>query len=210
YNGPNESGEYMYKVVMRSNPVLFPASYPLDEDFKYVKHIMFGNYEGNYRNPYADMVRGYTDRTRSQMLASLEVNQDLGFITKGLKLMTMLNISRLSEFSIIRSYQPYWYQLKGNYDSFTGEYHLDRFNENGTEYLDYRESGKDVEATTYSETRLNYNNAFGKHGVSGLMVFTTRQWIAANQGNLQLSLPSRNVGLAGRSTYSYDNKYFFE
>ncbi|MGH2623382.1 MAG: SusC/RagA family TonB-linked outer membrane protein, partial [Sphingobacterium sp.] len=101
YNGPNESGEYMYKAVMRSNPVLFPASYPLDEDFKYVKHIMFGNYEGNYRNPYADMVRGYTDRTRSQMLASLEVNQDLGFITKGLKLMTMLNISRLSEFSII-------------------------------------------------------------------------------------------------------------
>jgi len=210
YNGPNESGAYMYKAVMRSNPVLFPASYPLDEDFKYVKHIMFGNYEGNYRNPYADMVRGYTDRTRSQMLASLEVNQDLSFITKGLKLMTMLNISRLSEFSIIRSYQPYWYQLKGNYDSFTGEYHLDRYNENGTEYLDYRESGKDVEATTYSETRLNYNNTFGKHGVSGLMVFTTRQWIAANQGNLQLSLPSRNVGLAGRSTYSYDNKYFFE
>jgi len=210
YNGPNESGAYMYKAVMRSNPVLFPASYPLDEDFKYVNHIMFGNYEGNYRNPYADMVRGYTDRTRSQMLASLEVNQDLSFITKGLKLMTMLNISRLSEFSIIRSYQPYWYQLKGNYDSFTGEYHLDRYNENGTEYLDYRESGKDVEATTYSETRLNYNNTFGKHGVSGLMVFTTRQWIAANQGNLQLSLPSRNVGLAGRSTYSYDNKYFFE
>ncbi|WP_270087922.1 SusC/RagA family TonB-linked outer membrane protein [Sphingobacterium sp. SYP-B4668] len=210
YNGPNISGEDMYNYVMHSNPVMFPAYYPKDEDFSYVKHIMFGNYQGNYRNPYAEMVRGYSDRTRSQMLASVELNQDLNFITPGLKFMTMLNLSRLSEYYVNRSYNPYWYQLRGNYDSFTGEYHLERFNENGTEYLDYREGPKTVEATTYSESRLNYNNTFGKHGVSGLLVFTTRQWIAANQGSLQLSLPSRNVGFAGRSTYNYDNKYFFE
>ena len=210
YTGPNQTGEYMYKAVMRSNPVLFPAYYPIDEDFKFVKHIMFGNYQGVYRNPYADMVRGYTDRTRSQMLASVEVNQDLKFITPGLKIMSMLNLSRLSQFSVNRAYNPYWYQPLPNYDAFTGEYHLERINENGTEYLDFRESGKDVEATTYSETRLNYNNTFGKHGLSGLLVFTTRQWIAANQGSVQLSLPSRNVGLAGRSTYNFDNKYFAE
>jgi len=210
YNGPYVSGEDMYYYVMHSNPVMFPAYYPVDEDFHYVKHIMFGNYQGNYRNPYAEMVRGYKDRTRSQMLASVEVNQDLNFITPGLKLMTMLNLSRLSEYFVNRAYRPYWYQIRGNYDSFTGEYHLERFNENGTEYLDYGEGPKTVDATTYSETRLNYNNTFGKHGVSGLVVFTTRQWIAANQGNLQLSLPSRNVGLAGRSTYNYDNRYFFE
>jgi len=210
YIGPNISGEDMYNYVMHSNPVMFPAYYPIDEDFHYVKHIMFGNYQGNYRNPYAEMVRGYTDRTRSQMLASVELNQDLKFITPGLKLMTMFNLSRLSEYYVNRAYNPYWYQMRGNYDSFTGEYHLERFNENGTEYLDYREGPKTVDATTYSETRLNYNNTFGKHGVSGLLVFTTRQWIAANQGNLQLSLPSRNVGFAGRSTYNYDNKYFFE
>ena len=210
YTGPNESGEYMYKAVMRSNPVLFPAYYPKDEDFKFVKHIMFGNTLGNFRNPYADMVRGYTDRTRSQMLASVEVNQDLKFITPGLKFMTMLNLSRFSEYSVRRLYNPYWYEPLGNYDSFTGEYHLKRLNEDGREYLDFSESGKNVEATTYSESRLNYNNIFGKHGLSGLLVFTTRQWIAANQGSVQLSLPSRNVGLAGRATYNFDNKYFAE
>lgn len=42
------------------------------------------------------------------------------------------------------------------------------------------------------------------------MVFTTREWLAANQGSLQLSLPSRNVGLAGRATYSFDSRYFGE
>lgn len=210
YTGPNISGEDMYNLVMHSNPVMFPAYYPVDDDFKYVKHIMFGNYKGNYNNPYAEMVRGYKDRTRSQMLASVELNQDLHFITPGLKFMTTLNLSRLSEYYVNRAYRPYWYELRGNYDSFTGEYHLERYNEDGTEYLGYREGPKTVEATTYSESRLNYNNTFGKNGVSGLVVFTTRQWIAANQGSLQLSLPSRNVGLAGRSTYNYDNKYFFE
>src|SRR5690606_27131665 len=178
--------------------------------FFYTKHIMFGNYEGNYRNPYAEMVRGYRDRTRSQMLSVLEFDQNLDFITKGLRFMSIFNISRLSEYSVSRSYNPYWYQLRSGYDNFTGEYHLQRINENGTEYLDYTESPKIVEATTYSESRLNYNRSFGKHGVSGLVVFTTREWIAANQGNLQLSLPSRNVGLAGRATYSYADRYFLE
>ena len=212
YTGPHSSGQAMYYMVMHSNPVQFAPYYPIDEDFKFTKHIMFGNARNNaYRNPYAEMVRGYKDRSRSQILASVEVNQDLAFITKGLKLMSMLNLSRLSEFSVYRLYNPYFYQLRGGYDSFTGEYHLERTNENsGTEYLGYSESGKDVEATTYSETRLNYNNTFNKHGISALAVFTTRQWIAANQGNLQLSLPSRNVGLAGRATYNYDQKYFFE
>lgn len=210
YTGPMYTGEEVYGMVMHSNPVLFPAYYPIDEDFKYVKHIMFGNYQGNYRNPYAEMVRGYQNRSRSQMLAMLELNQNLDFITKGLSFMAFMNISRLAEYSVNRSYTPFWYQLRSNYDSFTGEYHLERINENGTEYLGYNESPKTVESTTYTESRLNYANTFDRHSVSGLLVFTTREWLAANQGNLQLSLPSRNVGLAGRATYSYDSRYFGE
>lgn len=210
YSGPLNSGEQMYNMVVHSNPVLFPAYYPIDEDYKYVKHIMFGNYNGNYTNPYAEMVRGYKNRSRSQMLAMFEVDQNLDFITKGLNLMTMVNLSRLAEYSVSRAYSPFWYQLRGDYDSFTGEYHLERINDNGTEYLGYAESPKNIVSTNYFETRLNYNNTFGKHSVSGLLVFTARESLAANQGNLQLSLPSRNVGLAGRGTYSFDNRYFAE
>ncbi|MDR2038201.1 MAG: TonB-dependent receptor [Bacteroidales bacterium] len=211
YTGPLNGGEDVYKMIVRSNPVLFPAYYPIDEDFKYVKHIMFGNYgTGGYINPYAQMVRGYKDRSRSQMLAMVEINQDLNFIIDGLNIMSMVNISRLAEFDVSRLYYPYYYKLRGGYDSFTGEYHLERINENGTEHLEYGEGPKTVESTMYSETRLNYGNTFGKHTVGALMVLTTREWLAANQGTLQLSLPSRNVGLAGRATYSYDSRYFAE
>jgi TonB-linked SusC/RagA family outer membrane protein len=171
---------------------------------------MFGNVPGIYNNPYAEMVRGYQDRTRSQMLAQVEIRQNLDFITKGLSMQTMMNLSRLAEYSVSRSYSPFWYHLLSNYDSFTGEYHLERLNENGTEYLNYSESPKTVSSTMYTETRLNYNNTFGKHSASALLVLTTHEGLTANPGTLQLSLPSRNAGLAGRATYSFDSRYFVE
>jgi TonB-linked SusC/RagA family outer membrane protein len=209
YNGPMGGGEDIYKMVVRSNPVMFPAYYPIDEDFKYVKHIMFGNVDGSYRNPYAAMVSGYQDRSRSQMLAQVELKQNLDFITKGLTVRSMMNISRLAEHSVYRTYIPYWYRL-ASYDSFTGEYHLTRINENGTEYLAYAEVDPKIESTMYTETALNYANIFGKHSVSALMVLTTREGLNAFQGTLERSLPSRNAGLAGRATYSFDSRYFVE
>lgn len=45
YTGPIDGGTEMYRKVMRSNPVLFPAYFPIDEEHKFVKHIMFGNYD---------------------------------------------------------------------------------------------------------------------------------------------------------------------
>jgi TonB-linked SusC/RagA family outer membrane protein len=62
----------------------------------------------------------------------------------------------------------------------------------------------------YTETSLNYNNTFGKHSASALLVLTTREGLSANRGSVQLSLPSRNAGLAGRATYSFDSRYFIE
>ncbi len=211
YTGPINSGDEMYSMVVHSNPVLFPPYYEPDPDHIYTKHILFGNYnEGEYTNPYAQMVRGYKDRNRSQMLSVIDVSQDLSFITQGLSLSAMFNISRLAEFSVSRAYNPFYYTMS-QYDSFTGEYALKELNEtSGTEYLGYSESGKTVQSTLYTESRLNYNREFGNHGISGLLVFTTREALNANAGSLQLSLPSRNAGLAGRFTYSYASKYFAE
>lgn len=210
YTGPMSSGTDMYINVMHSSPVLFPAYYPADADHVGLKHIMFGNYEaGNYRNPYAEMVRGYKDYTRSQMIASLQLDQDLDFITKGLKFMTLFNLTRYSYYDVTRSYSPYWYALD-TYDSYANTYHVSRINENGTDYLTYKEGRKDVTSSLYSESRLWWNRTFGKHTLGALQVFTVREYKKANAGSLQKSMPSRNVMLSGRYTYSYDDRYFTE
>ena len=210
YTGPLNGGDAVYKQVVHSDPVLFPAYYPDDEDHVGIQHIMFGNYkDGSYSNPYADLVRGYRDQQRSQMIAAVELNQDLGFITKGLKFMTLFNLTRLSSYAVYRSFAPYWYTMD-RYDSYTGEYHIERINETGTDYLTYSEGAKSITNTMYSESRLNYARDFGRNSVTGLLVLTAREQLNANAGSLQLSLPSRNAGLSGRFTYGWDKRYFAE
>jgi TonB-linked SusC/RagA family outer membrane protein len=210
YTGPLNGGSDVYKQVVHSDPVLFPAYYPMDSEHVGIQHIMFGNYEdGSYINPYANLVKGYRDYQRSQMIAAVELNQDLNFITKGLTCMTLFNLTRLSEFSVYRQFSPYWYTLD-SYDSYTGEYHIRRINDTGTDYLTYGEGAKTVQNSMYSESRLNYARDFGKNAVTGLLVLTASEQRVGNAGSLQLSLPSRNAGLSGRFTYGWDKKYFSE
>ncbi len=211
YTGPIDGGTATYRSVMRANPTLFPAYYPIDAQHAFVQHIMYGNFgDGNYLNPYADLTKGYKDYSRSLMLAQLELKQDLSALTKGLSFRTMVNTNRSSYFDVNRFYNPYYYTLAG-YDPLTSAYQIVNLNENtATEYLGYTEGSKLITSTFYLESMLNYNRTFKKHGFSGLLVYMMRHNVSANAGNLQLSLPFRNLGISGRATYSYDNRYFLE
>lgn len=63
----------------------------------------------------------------------------------------------------------------------------------------------------YMEAAIDYSHTFAKkHDVTGLFVYTMRNYLEGNAGDLQSSLPFRNMGLAGRLTYAYDNRYLFE
>ena len=194
YNGPIPGGTQMYDYIVHSNPVLFPAYFDADEKYKYTEHILFGNYYGREgggkTNPYAEMVRGYKERSRSQMLAQLELKQNLKFITEGLSVRGMLNISRLSQFAVIRAYTPFYYQIS-TYNRQTGEYRLNE-TRTGTEYLGWSDvPGERLQNSTfYFEGQANYTRDFGKHSVSGLLVYQARQSLDANASSLQLSLPS--------------------
>ncbi|WP_245977404.1 SusC/RagA family TonB-linked outer membrane protein [Albibacterium indicum] len=212
YTGPIYSGGGFYTRVMRANPVLFPAYYPVDADHSFVKHIMFGNFEdGNYLNPYADMVRGYKDYARSNMNAQFQLQQDFGFITEGLSARGLVNTARISFFDVIRQYEPFYYQL-GAYNLRDNTYQVNIINpDDGEDYLSYQPGEKTISSTVYLETAVNYNRTFAeKHNVSGMLVYILREALDANSATLQESLPFRNVGLSGRATYSYDNRYYAE
>jgi TonB-linked SusC/RagA family outer membrane protein len=212
YTGPLSGGSQMYNMVMHANPVLFPAYYPATEKYQYVNHIMFGNYDqAQYINPYAQMVRGYKDYNRSQMIAQLDLKQNLNMITEGLKARAMFNVTRDSYYEISRAYNPYYYEA-GYYDPTTGDYQLNCLNEDsGSEYLGWAEGSKTVDSDMYLEAAVDYSRTFAeKHGVGGLLVFILKDRMSANASSLQETLPYRNLGISGRATYSYDNRYFGE
>jgi len=221
YNGPIDGGTGIYRKIMRTNPVLFPAYYPVDEDHKFTNHILFGNYDrGNYLNPYADLVSGYKDYNRSLMSSQFELRQDLSFLTQGLNVRALMNTNRQAYFDVSRKYNPFYYSAEG-YDKYANTYRLREINpdqvastvvpQGGTDYLGAPQGGnKEVTSNFYFEGAANYNRTFDKHGVSGLLVFTARSKQEGNTGSLQRSLPYRNMGVSGRATYSYDSRYFGE
>ncbi|MFD2035014.1 SusC/RagA family TonB-linked outer membrane protein [Belliella marina] len=212
YTGPMRGGADVYKMIMRSNPVLFQPYYPPGDEQQHLRHIMFGNAElGQFLNPYAELVRGYKQSSRSMMLAQVELRQNLSFLTEGLNFRFLGNTTRRAFFDINRSYMPFYYSMAG-FDQFTGNYRYELLNELfGSDFLDYSEGNKEVETLFYMESALNYNQTFKeKHNVSGMMVFILRNSLRGNAGSLQESLPFRNLGLSGRSTYNYDNRYYAE
>jgi TonB-linked SusC/RagA family outer membrane protein len=210
YKGPLRGGAEMYDLMIHSNPVLFPAYYPADDNFKHAQHILYGNFNNNKINPYAEMVRGYKEKSRSQILAQIELKQSLRFITNGLTARGMLNVNRLSQFAVDRAQIPLFYEIN-SYNRLTGDYKLLQ-TRIGTEYLGYGELATDrvQNSSFYFEGGLNYARDFNKHSISSLLVSQVRETLVANAGSLQLSLPSRNLGLSGRMTYSYDSRYFAE
>ncbi len=213
YTGPINGGTTVYNQVMHANPVLFPPYYAPDETNKITNHILFGNYgtDANYINPYAEMVKGYKDYSRTKIDAQFELTQDLSFITQGLSVRALFNTSRYSYFDVSRFYNPFFYNI-GYYDRTDDKYNLAALNEtSGTEYLGYQEGLKEVSSSTYIELMANYSHTFNEdHTVNGMLVYTMRNSLAGNAGNLQLSLPHRNLGVSGRATYSYKGKYFGE
>lgn len=216
YVGPLNSGSSMYGLIMKSNPVLFPAFYPIDEDHKYITHTMFGNAEtGQYLNPYAEMVRGYREYNKSIMGAQMELKQKLDFLLKGFSIRALFNTKREALSQISRSYSPYYYKL-AEHDYISGDYAVEIINPDASgENLSSFVSIPNVINTTYFESSAMYSKNIDKlHDVSGQLVFTMRnRTIPATNNDVFTvlgSLPYRNVGLAGRASYAFNSKYFLE
>lgn len=212
YTGPIDGGAQMYNKVMQANPVLFKPYYEPDEQFAYAKHILFGNYgNAGYINPYAESLKGYRDYSKNQALTQFELKQDLSDVTPGLSARALFNMNRYSEYTVDRQYFPFYYDLQ-SYSLMDQSYKLQRLNpSSGTEYINYIPGQRHINTVFYLESAADYNRTFKDvHNLGGLLVFTMRSQKTGIADNLQLSLPSRNMGVSGRATYNYDSRYFAE
>ena len=212
YTGPPSGGSGVFMQTLNANPVRFPAYYPADSLHQYTNHILFGNVEGGtYLNPYAEMVKGYSNDSRTNLLSQFEIYQDLNSFTKGLKARMLINTSRVASYSLRRIYKPYYY-IVDKYDPVKNSYSLKNVNPDaGQEFLSFEQGDKSISTSFYLESAINYDRTFNdRHSVGGMAVYYMRSASNANAGSLLASLPSRNIGISGRFTYNYDRRYFTE
>ena len=212
YTGPIDGGSGMYKKVIQANPVLFKPYYEPDEQYSYAKHILFGNFgNATYINPYAESLKGYRDYGKNTTIVSFELKQDFDKFLEGLTARAMINFNRYSEYNVVRQYTPFYYSISA-YDLQKNSYKLQRLNpEEGREFIDYSPGERLINSTFYVEASTEYNRSFvDVHNVNALLVYTLRDYKVGVADNLQLSLPARNIGLAGRFAYNFDSRYFAE
>lgn len=215
YNGPYSSTDEIFYYVMNSNPVDFPAVWEPDAANEFTTHTLFGSsYVDGYMkaNPYAQMVRGYKDKNDTYTSANLTLNQDLKFITEGLKFQLKFSAQNTSDYESIRYYNPFYYDLE-SYNAISGEYVLWCLNpSDGSPYLGDVIPSRNAGATFDYEARFNWDRTFGKHTAGGMVVGIMRENLltAGNSTSIYETLPEKNMGISGRFTYDFDKRYFAE
>lgn len=215
YNGPHNSASDVYGMVMEANPVDFPVRWPSDPTMDY---ILWGGksggaYNNGYRNPYAEMARGYKSQFESTVVSNLKFDQKLDFITPGLSANVLFSFKNWSQTQTTRSggynqfeVDKYQYDDAGNYTGYT----LRRVGKEQDPTLS-TSSSSTGDRRIYLQAMINYDRTFGsKHNVNAMLLYNQDQYNVNNPSDLIASLPQRKQGLAGRLTYSYDYRYLAE
>lgn len=211
-NTPATSTSTLFDQIMRANPVDFPAYYDksIDNTWYYAEHVLYGNAGrmAEYPNPYAQMMTGYQDAFSYTGNSIFTIEQDLKMITEGLTLRGLASFNSYGQSTNKRTISPFYYGLVTNVSELGTKYSLQQLRQ-GTEKLNAPESSQTSTSSYYFEVALQYNRTFGKHGVGALLVGQAKENMG-NTGGSFGTLPVRNLGLSGRVTYAYDDRYFIE
>jgi TonB-linked SusC/RagA family outer membrane protein len=146
---------------------------------------------------------GYYHYNNNKLQMDLQLQQKLDMITKGLL------------FKIKGSYNSLFSVTKGGT---VGRATYNPVIQNdGT--IAYRKSGEDTPVSYsedtgkardwYFETSLNYNRSFGLHTVTGLVLYNQSKEYYPSSGSWS-DIPRGYVGLVGRVTYDWNNRYMAE
>lgn len=205
YNTPYYSSSDIFTAALKCYPTYYPTSY---EDGR----IPYRRNGGEVTNPYAMVYRmGTNKRNTAETRADLKIQQKFDFWLPGLEARLLLAYDTWSRNDTQRTpgNQVTW-DITGK-DPITGEYIYVRTDDNnGSDAWGYNKNSWG-HRQYYLEAALQYNNTFDlKHRVSALMLYNMTDYSNTTAGSVDEAMPYRSLGLAGRVTYSFDDRYFFE
>ncbi|WP_108820967.1 TonB-dependent receptor [Dysgonomonas sp. Marseille-P4361] len=188
--------------IMRMNPTtlgpttgegLFPDVMPN----MMIKPRVGDNSPGNLINR-----SGYHKNTRINLNSSLEVELDLSsFITEGLSFKGLISFDTYPRTTIIGQRTERDYYADPNYENDTVE--LQEKTTHDSPMSLGRSSSNHYKFN--AQGSINYNRAFGKHNVTGMILIQRDHWESEGA-----EIPYNVLSFAGRGTYNYDSKYFVE
>jgi len=213
---PSSSTSTLFNDAMAISPVEFPIYFPSSSlvstsTWKNANQRLWGGRwysTTNEANPVAVGATGYSKTFSSTLLADFQIDQDLKFITKGLKATLLASFKNWS-YTYTNHYVGYNQFSSSSYDDSTGLLDVSMVGSEKSQSLSYS-SSSNGDRTYYFEGLLNYERTFGDNDVSLMAVYNQREYNYNEPSSDDNSLPFRTQGVAGRANYVYKGRYLSE
>ena len=202
-NAPCTSTNDLYAYTMYVTPVATPTVYS--------NGMLAIPQESGSVNPY-NMLNNTGYRRYNTMVAQslLSLTQDFSdIITPGLKANVKFAWDAQNATLLERAMSPVTYYATGRDEN--GELMLTAANPNGSNYMKLATSDSSGTTAINFEGSLIYERLFAEdHRVSGMFLYSVRSKSKNRPLNYIDAYPTKNMGIAGRFTYAFRDKYFAE
>lgn len=201
-NDPGVGTDAIWTALMGYNPIIAPLMYsdgriPAD-----------GNDNGDRFNPWVQAtMTGYNENWTNNIQTTLNLEQKLDFLVKGLRFIGRFGYDTNNENWIKRYKHPELW--KANRYRTNGELVFQRITE---EQKMTQTSGSEGDKREFFEWDLVYDRGIGNHHFGGVAKYTQGAKVfTQNIGeDLKNGIARRNQGLAGRVHYNWNSRYFID
>lgn len=198
-NRPSASLADLYAYSIITPPVSIPTVY---SDGKIARPSVGVN-------PYMLINNtGYIQEFSNNAQSLISLTQDFSdYVTPGLKANVKFSWDALNGAVLNRQISPTTYHALGRDEE--GNLIFQR-NNDGSDYMNLYRSNLGSRTINF-ESSLVYDRMFNQlHNIGGLFLFNMRNYTNNFPESYIYAFPYKNIGIAGRATYSYDYRYFAE
>ena len=201
-NDPGVGTTAIWTTLMGYNPIMMPLTYSDG------KIPAWTGKEDNI-NPWTQATQtGYREVWKNSIQTNVVLEQDLKFITKGLKFIGRFGYDTYNENNIYRVKWPELYRAE-RYRDTNGNLIYTRVSE---EKKMTQSSSSKGDRKEFFEWELHYNRGFKEHHTGAVLKYTQSSKVFT-QGlgtDLKNGIARRNQGLAGRVNYNWSYRYFVD
>jgi TonB-linked SusC/RagA family outer membrane protein len=211
---PDQLFNYSQTINQTDFPAFYPSSLIADAQPGITYYGNAPNWDGGVTqiNPLADLNKGYRDIYLSYLTTVFNIDQDLPFITRGLKARVLASFYNRAYADQFRSNIP-------TYKTLNGYTVIPAAIITSTSLTLARPvppispmAPRDGDREANFQGSLEYENRIGDaHNINALILYHQKQ---ADDNGANTSetgiLTHREKGLAGRISYNYDNRYLLE
>ena len=199
-NSPGLGDNDLWGVLFGYSPVRTPVIYSNG----YIPSVSTG---GNYTNPWVVATQtGFNETWKNKIQTNVSLEQDLKFITEGLRFSGHFGFDTNNESEIQRRKWPeQWLAERARNSDGDIVYRLI----SGPSEM-YQWSNSKGDRREFLDVMLNYDRGFNGHNLGATVKYTQDAFIqtVALDDDIKLGISKRNQALAGRATYNWNVRYF--